>query len=165
VKPVEAQIVIEKARESDRPRIMELLRQANMGEIPCAEISGLAYENYFVARAGGGVVGFCGYRMTSEREAKTELMVVDRAWRRRGIGSRLQTQRMWDMRRRGARTVTTNADRPETVAWYKSHFGYREVGRLEKQHKFGDPDIGHWTTLCSDLVEWEQTQQRREGGP
>jgi hypothetical protein len=51
----------------------------------------------------------------------------------------------------GVDTVTTNADRPETIAWYKSRFGYREVGKLQKIHDFGRSDIDHWTTLQLDL--------------
>ena len=32
------------------------------------------------------------------------------------------------MARLGARSVVTNADRPQTIAWYKKHFGYVEIG-------------------------------------
>ena len=70
-------IIIEKAREEDRGRIFELLKVANMHHIPSKEMPGLTFENYFVARCDGNVVGFCGYKILSSTEAKTELMVVD----------------------------------------------------------------------------------------
>lgn len=70
---------------------------------------------------------------------------------------------MEDMLARGIRTLTTNADLPATISWYKRHFGYREVGKLKKLHEFGDPGIDHWTTLQVDLVQWDE--QRRAGRP
>jgi ribosomal-protein-alanine N-acetyltransferase len=58
------------------------------------------------------------------------------------------------MREAGCRTVTTNADLPETIAWYERWFGYRKVGTLAKVHEFGDPQRDHWTTLECDLEAW-----------
>ena len=55
------------------------------------------------------------------------------------------------MREAGATRVITNADRPETIAWYKRHFGYREVAEVPKLHEFGLPDVDRWTTLEADL--------------
>lgn len=154
-------IVIERASESDRPRIFELLEQANMHEVPSPEMPALSYETYFVARLDGRVVGFCGYKVLSPTEAKTELMVVDDACRGLGVGLLLQTRRMDDMLRQGIESVTTNADLPATIAWYKKHFGYKEVGTLKKIHEFGDPAIAHWTTLRCDLLAWDA--ERRKG--
>ena len=110
------QIVIDKAREEDRPRIFELLEQANMHRVPSPEMPAITYENYFVARVDGKVVGFSGYKILSPTEAKTELMVVDRQCRGLGVGYLLQQRRMEDMLRQGVRTLTTNADLPETIA-------------------------------------------------
>jgi N-acetylglutamate synthase-like GNAT family acetyltransferase len=143
--------VIECAREEHRPAIMRLLEQANMHYIPSQEMPELTYENYFVALEDGEVVGFCGYKVLSPTEAKTELMVVDKAHRGEGIGYALQARRMEDMFKKGIRTLTTNTDLPETIQWYKKFFGYREIGTLEKFHEFGDPAIDHWTTLQVDL--------------
>ena len=84
-------IIIEKAREEDKGRIFELLKLANMHYIPSKEMPGLTFENYFVARCEGKVVGFCGYKILSDTEAKTELMVVDPAFRGQGLGDRLQS--------------------------------------------------------------------------
>jgi len=79
-------ICIEKAALKDRKRIFELLRQANMDAIPSPEIPEITYENYVVAKIEDHVVGFSGYKILSATEAKTELMVVDEAWRKFGIG-------------------------------------------------------------------------------
>ena len=149
-------ITIERATEADRPRIFELLEQANMHHVPSPEMPEITWENYFVARLDGKIVGFCGYKVLSATEAKTELMVVDRAARGLGVGMMLQTRRMEDMVARGLETVVTNADLPPTIAWYKKHFGYEEIGRLEKLREFGDPDIDHWTTLRADLNAWNR---------
>jgi len=51
---------IEKAKEENRTDIFRLLKQANMHYIPSEEMPGLTYENYFVAKNDGNVLGFCG---------------------------------------------------------------------------------------------------------
>jgi ribosomal-protein-alanine N-acetyltransferase len=60
---------------------------------------------------------------------------------------------------KGIRRLTTNADLPETIAWYQEHFGYREVGKLQKLCEFGDPHIDQWTTLEVDLVAWDAARR------
>ena len=61
---------------------------------------------------------------------------------------------MIELRGLGCKAVVTNADRPETIDWYKRKFGYREIGRLQKVHEFGDPAIFHWTMLAADIESW-----------
>jgi len=153
-------VVIDKALPEDRPRILELLEQANMHHIPSPEMPEVAWDNYFVARLDGEVVGFSGYKIQSATEAKTELMVVDKKCRGLGIGFILQERRMEDMVNRGIQTLITNADLPPTIAFYKKHFGYREVGKLKKDHEFGDPGIDQWTTLQVDLVAWNEARDK-----
>lgn len=153
-------LVIEKARSEDRPRIFELLEQANMHHIPSAEMPEVTWENYFVARLEGEVVGFSGYKILSPTEAKTELMVVDKKCRGLGLGYKLQERRMEDMLSKGIRTLTTNADLPPTIAFYQKHFGYRKVGKLDKIQEFGDPEIDQWTTLQVDLVAWNDGRNK-----
>jgi N-acetylglutamate synthase-like GNAT family acetyltransferase len=140
-------IVIEKAQEQDRATIFALLKQANMHRVPSEEMPQITFENYFVAKDGDNVVGFCGYKILSPTKAKTELMVVDPNYRGHGVGYVLQERRMEDMLQKGIRTLITNTDLPATIAWYKKHFGYREIGTLKKLHEFSDPEIDHWTTL------------------
>ncbi|MCX8082793.1 MAG: GNAT family N-acetyltransferase [bacterium] len=154
-------IIIEKATDIDRPAIMRLLKQANMHYIPSPEMPSITYENYFVARLNGKVVGFCGYKVLDSTTAKTELMVVDKRYRSRGIGYKLQVCRMEDMFAKGIQRVITNTDLPETIAWYKRHFGYIEVGKVKKLHTFGAPDIDYWTTLEVDLKKWKDSQNER----
>ena len=56
------------------------------------------------------------------------------------------------MRDAGADRVVTNADRPETIAWYERHFGYERVGSVPKVAEFGLPDVDSWTTLEASLT-------------
>jgi len=153
-------VVIEKAQEKDRPFIFELLKQANMHYIPSKEMPGLEYENYFVAKVDSKIVGFCGYKILSSTEAKTELMVVDNKYRGKGIGNMLQIRRMEDMLEKDIKTLVTNADLPATIEWYKKHFGYEEVGKLKKHHEFGNPNIQYWTTLKTDLCQWDINRKK-----
>ena len=74
------------------------------------------------------------------------------------IGFKLQERRMEDMLSRGIRTLTTNADLPATIAFYKKYFGYTEVGKLAKDNQFGNPDIDQWTTLQTDLIAWNESR-------
>jgi ribosomal-protein-alanine N-acetyltransferase len=69
---------------------------------------------------------------------------------------------MEDMLHKGIRTLTTNADLPASIAWYKKHFGYCEIGTLKKTHEFGDPHIDHWTTLQTDLHLWDANRGLKE---
>jgi ribosomal-protein-alanine N-acetyltransferase len=153
-------LVIEKAYPEDHLRIFELLKQANMHHVPSPEMPEVSWDNYFVARLDGEVVGFCGYKILSKTEAKTELMVVDTKCRSLGIGFKLQERRMEDMVSKGLRTLITNADLPATIAFYKKYFGYIEVGKLIKENEFGDPDIDQWTTLQADLIAWDESRNK-----
>jgi N-acetylglutamate synthase-like GNAT family acetyltransferase len=153
-------IPIERAKENHRSAVMRLLKQANMHYIPSREVPRLTYENYFVALLNGKVVGFCGYSIINSEEAKTELMVVDKEHRNKGIGYALQVRRMEDMLKKGIRTLTTETDLPENVAWYKRHFGYTESGKRAKFHEFGDRTINDWTILKVDLKKWEKQHKK-----
>ena len=90
-------------------------------------------------------------------------MVVDQRYRGWGVGKMLQQRRMEEMLCRGVQKLTTNADLPETIAWYQKHFGYRKVGMLQKLHDFGDPDIDQWTTLEVNLATWDADRRAQEG--
>ena len=157
-------MIIEQAVESDREAIFRLLKLANMHYVPSAEMPELTYENYLVARLDGRVVGFCGYKVLSPTEAKTELMVVDPAYRGRNIGYELQISRMEEMLSQGVKHLTTNSDLPRTIQWYVRKFGYRKVGTLKKLHEFGDPAVDHWITLYVDLGVWDKTRKTHHNG-
>jgi ribosomal protein S18 acetylase RimI-like enzyme len=87
------------------------------------------------------VIGAAGYEMLDARRCKTTLLAVLPEWSGRGVGSALQDARLDEMATLWAKVVTTNADRPETIEWYRRRFGYRVVGRLEKLAPSGHPDI------------------------
>jgi len=152
------EIRIEKAQAGDMAGMLAVLQTANMHHVPSEEMPELDWRFCFVARAGECVVGMSGYKMLSETVGKTTLMAVDPAYRRYGLGMRLQTARLRAMAGLGAQTVVTNADRPVTIEWYKKHFAYRQIGTVPKVHDFGDPHVHAWTTLEMDLQAWVQRQ-------
>ena len=145
------QYTIERARPEDQADILEVMRNFNMHRVPSPEMPALDLSRFFVARLGGRIVGAAGYTMLSPTEGKTTLLGVNPELSGLGIGKALQAARLEAMHALGAKTVLTNADVPETIAWYKKHFGYREIGRLKKLHSFGLENVDHWTTIRMDL--------------
>jgi len=147
-------ISIEPAREEDIPEILEIMKTANMHYVPSPEMPELDWKCFFVAKVEEKLVGAAGYKILSPMEAKTTLMAVHPDFRKHGIGRLLQERRMLALCDKGIKILITNADIPDTIAWYKKHFGYKEKGKLKKIHEFGRPDIDEWTMLETDLVEW-----------
>lgn len=140
----------------DREQMLRVLATVNMHQIPSREMEDFDVGEWYVAETGGRVVGVAGFRLLGSPQApvgKTTVLAVDPEQRQMGIGRALQELRMKEMRKAGASRVITNADRPETIAWYKPHFGYREVGEVAKLHEFGQPAVDHWTTLEADLTQ------------
>src|SRR5262245_37464183 len=138
----------------DREQMLSVLETVNMHHVPSPEMDDFDVGRWYVAECGGRVVGVSGFRLLGPPEApvgKTTLLAVYPDQRENGIGRALQELRMEKMRGAGATRVITNADRPETIAWYKRHFGYREVGEVAKLHEFGLPEVDRWTTLEADL--------------
>lgn len=153
-------VVIEPAAPGDWPGILAVLETANMHHIPSPEVPELDLACTFVARLpgklAGRIVGVAGYKVLSPTRAKTTLLAVLPEARRHGIGRLLQERRMDALRALGVETLSTNSDRPETIAWYEKHFGYVRVGSLPKQHPFGHAGIPEWTTLETDLTRWRK---------
>jgi ribosomal-protein-alanine N-acetyltransferase len=138
----------------DRAAALAVLETANMHHVPSAEMHDLDQGDWHVAEIAGRVVGVCGYDMVGvngDLHGKTTMMAVHPEARGTGVGMALQRLRMGLMRDSGATRVITNADRPETIAWYERHFGYRRVGEVAKVHEFGRPDVDRWTTLEAPL--------------
>ena len=152
---------IETASPNDLPAILEIMRFFNMHHVPSAEMPMLDLERFFVARIDGKIVGAAGYTMLSPTEGKTTLLGVHPDLSGLGIGKALQVARLEAMYALGAHTVLTNADIPETIAWYKKHFGYREIGRLKKIHPFGLTQVDHWTTIWMDLLHYMRERDIR----
>ena len=150
-------IVIRKMVQDDLESVMAILRSWNMApraptdETPDPERSGIDVGNGFVALAGDRVIGACTYIVHSSALVETASLAVQPAYKGKGIGYRLQAARLEENRRRGFSKVRTETDRPETVAWYKRSFGYREVGTNPKKHDFGLSDVDHWAVLELDL--------------
>ena len=139
---------------ADREPMLAVLETANMHYVPSAEMHDFDRGRWYVAETDAGIVGVAGFRLIrhgDELVGKTTLLAVDPAARRHGIGRALQALRMELMRNAGAARVITNADRPETIAWYERHFGYRRIGEVAKLHEFGHPGIDTWTTLEAPL--------------
>lgn len=143
--------VIEPARAGDREAILAVMRPWNMHHVPSPEMEELDLAAFFVARLDGDIVGASGYKILSPTQGKTTLLAVLPEHAGTGIGAALQHKRLEAMHRLGVKRVTTNADRPATIRWYKDRFGYKEVGELLKVSEFGDPQIDRWTTLELDL--------------
>jgi 3-oxoadipate:acetyl-CoA acetyltransferase len=138
----------------DRAAMIDVLATANMHRVPSPEMDDFDVGSWYVAESEGRVVGVAGFRMLTDADppvGKTTLLAVAPDQRGRGIGYALQELRMRLMREAGAARVVTNADRPDTIAWYERHFGYRRVGELPKRHEFGLPDVDRWTTLEASL--------------
>jgi uncharacterized protein (DUF849 family)/N-acetylglutamate synthase-like GNAT family acetyltransferase len=140
------------ARPEDLSGIIDLMKPYNMHHIPSPEMGPLDDKCFIVAEQNGNLLGAAGYTFLSADVGKTTLMAVRPDCTRMGLGLKLQTRRMQILRSLGCASLITNADRPETIAWYKHHFGYREVAKLPKIHSFGHDDIHEWTTLEADLT-------------
>jgi len=140
------------ARPEDIPGIIDLMRPYNMHHIPSPEMGPLDDKCFIVAEQDGLLLGTAGYTFLSPETGKTTLLAVRPDCTRTGLGRQLQARRMQILRSLGCTTLITNADRPESIHWYKRHFGYREIGKLPKISPFGREDIREWTTLEADLT-------------
>lgn len=149
------------ARPEDRDAILECLRPWNMHHVPSPEMERIELDRFFVAELSGRVVGAAGYTFVAPGHGKTTLLGVLPQHNALGIGGALQEARVQAMAAQGATKITTNADRPQVIAWYKKHWGYREVGKLAKLHSFGDDAVAEWTTLEMDVGAWQAG--RRDG--
>jgi ribosomal-protein-alanine N-acetyltransferase len=146
--------VVERAQPEDLDDILQVMRHWNMHHVPSPEMPALDLDCMFIARVDGRIVGAAGYELLSPARGKTTLMGVAPEFLGTGIGKALQDERLRAMATAGAKTVTTNADRPASIRWYKKHYGYREVGTLSKLHSFGSEEIDSWTTLEMNLEGW-----------
>jgi ribosomal-protein-alanine N-acetyltransferase len=156
---------IRPARADEGPAILEIMRPWNMHHVPSAEMEALDLSCFFVAELGDELIGASGYKLLGGGQGKTTLLAVRPDYLGSGAGAALQVARLQAMAALGVHTVTTNADRPETIAWYQSRFGYRVVGKLAKVHDFGRSDIDHWTTLQLDLAAYMQGRSKAGHAP
>lgn len=155
-------LVIEKANINDRSAILEIMKYWNMHHIPSVEMESLNLSTFFVARINGQVIGASGYKLLSSSIGKTTLLGIHPDFVGNSIGRGLQDIRLKTMYSANVTKVITNADRPETILWYKKHYQYREIGKLKKLCDFGVSDIDHWTTLELDLKEHFKNKEKVE---
>ena len=130
---------------------MSVMESWNMHHIPSAEMEELDLSCFFVARLSGHVAGAAGYKLLSPEKGKTTQLGIRPQFSGMGIGRDLQNAMLDTMYKAGIRKVLTNTDRPETILWYKKHYGYRQIGTLKKICDFSLPDVDHWCTLEMDL--------------
>jgi uncharacterized protein (DUF849 family) len=134
----------------------------NMHLIPSLEMPELDLSCFFVAKVDGKIVGASGYKVLSKTRGKTTLLAIYPEFQGSKIGKALQEERLKKMFEMGIQTVTTNADYPSTIIWYKKHFAYKEVGKLKKLMTFSLKDVDYWTTLEMNLVEYFKTKNQKE---
>lgn len=157
------QFSIERASAPDKQAIIRVLTPWNMQHIPSPEMAEIDFNCFFVARHQGEIIGVSGYQLLREGLGKTTLLAVLPHLQGSGLGRALQDVRLEAMYAAGVTTVRTNADRPETIIWYKKHYGYVACGKEKKVASFGHRRIDHWTTLELDLQRYvaEKDQKAR----
>ena len=152
-------VKIERAKESDYDRVLAVMKPWNMHHVPSEEMEELEMNKFFVAKIDGKIVGASGYKMIAPDKGKTTLLGVLPEYSGYKIGRKLQDARINAMYELGAKKVITNADRPETIRWYKKNYGYYEIGTEKKLHSFGLDSVDHWTTLEMDLDEYFESHE------
>ncbi len=153
---------IEKASSDDYAAILNVMEPWNMHHVPSAEMGELDLSCFFVARLSGHVAGAAGYTLLSPGKGKTTLLGIRPEFAGMGIGKALQNARLEAMYAAGVKSLLTNADRPETILWYKKHYGYRQIGVLKKICDFSLSDVDHWSTLEMDLETYMLSKPARE---
>jgi 3-keto-5-aminohexanoate cleavage enzyme len=156
------QYMIEKASPDDYEAILKVMEPWNMHHVPSAEMEELDLSCFFVARFSGYVAGAAGYKLLTATEGKTTLLGIRPEYSGMRIGRALQNASLDAMFSAGIRTITTNADRPETIQWYKKHYGYRQIGTLKKICDFSLSDVDHWITLEMDLDQFMRSMSDHE---
>ncbi|MFZ4525282.1 MAG: GNAT family N-acetyltransferase [Chlorobium sp.] len=153
---------IVKASPEDYTAILNVMEPWNMHHVPSSEMESIDLSCFFIARIDGHIAGASGYKLLSETEGKTTLLGILPEFSGMGIGRALQDARLDSMFSAGIKRVITNADRPETILWYKKHYGYHEIGTLKKTCDFSLSAVDHWITLAMDLDAFMQSRQARE---
>ena len=123
------------------------------GLIMGVALVGFAFsESWYLSIA---LVVFIGIAQTANMTLSSTVTqyYVEPQYRGLGIGKALQLRRMDAMIALGATKIITNADLPESIAWYIKNFGYKIIGTIKKIHEFGNPVIDNWTKLELDIEE------------
>jgi N-acetylglutamate synthase-like GNAT family acetyltransferase len=111
------------ARSDDLPAVERLLTDAHLPLDGVAE----ALPTFFVAEAGGALVGVAGLEVCCDN-ALLRSVAVEPAWRSHDVGRALVTRVIWEAESRGIHALyllTTTAER------YFPSFGFRRIARDE----------------------------------
>lgn len=115
--PNDASIRIRPARADDLPGVRNLLRAA---DLPLDGLDDQFGDNYAVAEAAGSIVGAEGIEIYGQH-GLLRSAVVSAAWRGRGVGEALTTERLAWARERGLQAVYLLTT---TAAGYFPRFGF-----------------------------------------
>jgi len=124
------------ARPEEIPAITELMRPYNMHHIPSPEMGPLDYKCFIVAEQNGRLLGAAGYTFLSDDVGKRRswpCVPTAPVW---GWAGNCKPDACRFCAASAASKSLTNADRPETIAWYKQHFGYRENREIAQDSLF-----------------------------
>lgn len=142
---------IENALPQDRDEIINVLMPWNLHHIPSPEADEIEFSCFFVAKVQGKIVGVSGYKLLGDNAGRTRSLAVYPEFQGTGIGKVLQDTRLEAMYSAGVTKVYTDIDRPETILWYKKHYGYKEIGQRKKRSKHGSLDTDFAAILELDL--------------
>lgn len=155
-------ITIERARPDDREAMAAVLAHRNMLTTFERVAAREGVENYFVAKINGEVIGTAGFEVLSEGEGMTRSLAVLPEFEGTGVGKALQDARLEAMHALGVKTVTTYADRPGTIVWYKKHYGCVETGKMKKPYEQGLKDEAFITVLSMDVRAYMASKEERD---
>ena len=155
-------IHLEPAKLSDKPRIIEILSEYNMGNFGHAERNAMPkIEHFTVAKVDSRIVGCAAFLLDGEskltinnRQAETGSLAVIPECRGKGVGYQLQIARMKRLVAMGVEQLFTETDTPQNINWYCRKFGYKKLHTRRKESDFGDPAIDTFTLLEADLKKW-----------
>lgn len=154
--------IIEQAKPQDLQQIISVLKPWNMHHIPSVEVEQIDFETFYVSKYNDNIIGVAGYKILSKTLGKTTLLAVYPEFQGSGVGKALQNKRLKVMYQKGILKVQTNSDRPEIITWYKKHYGYYKIGKVDKLIPFGLENISYWTTLEMDLKEYFEQKEKKE---
>lgn len=153
---------IENASPQDKDDIIKVLMSWNLHHIPSPEADEIDFSCFFVAKVQDKIIGVSGYKLLGDNQGRTRSLAVYPEFQGTGIGKVLQDTRIEAMYNAGVKTVYTDIDRPETILWYKKHYGYKEIGQRKKRSQHGSLDTDYAAMLELDLDKYMKNRSKIE---
>ena len=127
-------------------------RQWSAAEFAALLASGSTLASAALDPENGRMRGFILSRLAAD-EAEVLTIVVDRAWRGRGVGRDLMREHLRRAALSGARTMFLEVDptNAAAIALYR-RFGFREVGRREGYYRRPDGQTAAAMVMRADLA-------------